>query len=88
LDLARFVVDAVVLEGRSYRDVARAHGVNYSETSSWIRHGTIKRRASGEGVHYAPRHPSTMPRDITNVPPAGFEPAHLAPEARTAVSIP
>ncbi len=28
MDLARHVVDAVVLEGRSYRDVARAHGVS------------------------------------------------------------
>jgi transposase len=27
MDLARYVVDAVVLEGRSYREVARAHGV-------------------------------------------------------------
>lgn len=28
MELARFVVDAVVLEGRSYRDVAAAHGVS------------------------------------------------------------
>jgi transposase InsO family protein len=27
MDLARYLVDAVVLEGRSYREVARAHGV-------------------------------------------------------------
>jgi transposase InsO family protein len=32
LELARFVVDAVVLEGRSYRDVAAAHGVS----KSWV----------------------------------------------------
>ncbi|MQB01727.1 MAG: DDE-type integrase/transposase/recombinase [Actinobacteria bacterium] len=32
MDLARFVVDAVVLEGRSYRDVAGAHGVS----KSWV----------------------------------------------------
>lgn len=32
MDLARYVVDAVVLEGRSYRDVARAHGVS----KSWV----------------------------------------------------
>jgi transposase InsO family protein len=32
VDLARFVVDAVVLEGRSYRDVAAAHGVS----KSWV----------------------------------------------------
>ena len=27
MDLARYVVDAVVLKGRSYREVAAAHGV-------------------------------------------------------------
>ena len=32
MDLARFVVDAVVLEGRSYRDVSAAHGVS----KSWV----------------------------------------------------
>lgn len=32
MDLARFVVDAVVLEGRSCRDVARSHGVS----KSWV----------------------------------------------------
>jgi len=30
MDLGRYLVDAVVLEGRSYRDVARAHGVSKS----------------------------------------------------------
>jgi transposase len=32
MDLARYVVDAVVVEGRSYREVARAHGVS----KSWV----------------------------------------------------
>lgn len=32
MDLGRYVVDAVVLEGRSYREVARAHGVS----KSWV----------------------------------------------------
>ncbi len=32
MELARFLVDAVVLEGRSCRDVARAHGVS----KSWV----------------------------------------------------
>ena len=32
MELARFLVDAVVLEGRSYRDVASAHGVS----KSWV----------------------------------------------------
>jgi len=30
MDLARYVVDAVILEGRSYREVARAHAVSKS----------------------------------------------------------
>jgi transposase InsO family protein len=30
MDLARYVVDAVILEGRSYREVAAAHGVSKS----------------------------------------------------------
>jgi transposase len=30
MDLARYVVDAVMLEGRSYREVARANGVSKS----------------------------------------------------------
>jgi hypothetical protein len=32
MDLARYVVEAVVLEGRSYREVARAHVVS----KSWV----------------------------------------------------
>ena len=32
MDLARYVVDAVVVEGRTYREVARAHGVS----KSWV----------------------------------------------------
>ena len=32
MDLARYVVEAVVLEGRSCREVARAHGVS----KSWV----------------------------------------------------
>ena len=30
--LARYVVEAVIREGRSYREVARAHGVS----KSWV----------------------------------------------------
>ena len=32
MDLARYVVEAVLLEGRSYREVARTHGVS----KSWV----------------------------------------------------
>jgi transposase InsO family protein len=37
MDLARYVVDAVVLEGRSYREVARAHGVSKSYVGKLVR---------------------------------------------------
>jgi hypothetical protein len=36
MDLARYVVDAVVLEGRTYREVATAHGVSKSYRSSTL----------------------------------------------------
>jgi transposase len=32
LELARYIVEAVEVEGRSYREVARAHGVS----KSWV----------------------------------------------------
>lgn len=32
MDLARYVVEAALLEGRSYREVAQAHGVS----KSWV----------------------------------------------------
>lgn len=43
MDLARFVVDAVVLEGRSYRDVAAAHGVS----KSWVGKLVARYRSGG-----------------------------------------
>jgi transposase InsO family protein len=43
LDLARYLVDAVVLEGRSYRDVAAAHGVS----KSWVAKLVARYRAGG-----------------------------------------
>ncbi|MGH3923874.1 MAG: IS481 family transposase [Pseudonocardiaceae bacterium] len=43
MDLARYVVDAVVVEGRSYREVARAHGVS----KSWV--GKLVGRFRGGG---------------------------------------
>lgn len=36
MDLARYVVDAVVLEGRTYREVAAAHGVSKSYVGKLI----------------------------------------------------
>jgi transposase InsO family protein len=43
LEVARFLVDAVVLEKRSYRDVARAHGVS----KSWVAKLVARYRAGG-----------------------------------------
>jgi transposase InsO family protein len=43
MDLARYVVDAVVLEGRSYREVARAHGVS----KSWVGKLVARYRVGG-----------------------------------------
>ncbi len=50
MDLARYVVDAVVIEGRSYRDVARAHGVS----KSWVAKLVGRFRAGG--------YPAIVPR--------------------------
>ena len=43
MDLARYVVEAVVVEGRSYREVARAHGVS----KSWVGKLVGRYRAGG-----------------------------------------
>ncbi len=43
MELARFVVDAVILEGRSLRDVASAHGVS----KSWVHKLVARYRAGG-----------------------------------------
>jgi len=43
VDVARYVVDAVVLEGRSYRDVARSHGVS----KSWVAKLVARYRSGG-----------------------------------------
>jgi transposase len=50
VDLARFVVDAVVLEKRSCREVARAHGVS----KSWVAKRVARYRAGGYAA-LAPR---------------------------------
>jgi transposase InsO family protein len=43
MELARYVVDAVVVEGRSYREVARAHGVS----KSWVGKLVARYRSGG-----------------------------------------
>jgi transposase InsO family protein len=43
VELARYVVDAVVVEGRSYREVAQAHGVS----KSWVAKLVARYRSGG-----------------------------------------
>jgi transposase InsO family protein len=58
MDLARYVVDAVVLEGRSYREVARAHGVS----KSWVGKLVTRYRAGGyEAIAPRSRAAKTIP---------------------------
>ena len=58
MDLARYVVDAVVLEGRSYREVARAHGVS----KSWVGKLVARFRAGGyEAIAPRSRAPQRIP---------------------------
>jgi transposase InsO family protein len=62
MDLARYVIEAVVLEGRSYREVARAHGISKSYVAKLIgrfRTGgyeaiTPRSRAPGRIPHRTP----------------------------------
>jgi transposase InsO family protein len=57
MDLARYVVEAVLLEGRSRREVARAHGVS----KSWVAKMVARYRSGGE-VALRPR--SKAPKHI------------------------
>lgn len=66
MDLARYVVEAVVLEGRSYREVARAHGVS----KSWV--GKVVARFR-EGGYEALATRSRAPRRIPHRTPAPME---------------
>lgn len=43
MDLGRYVVEAVLREGRSYREVARAHGVS----KSWVAKLVARYREGG-----------------------------------------
>jgi transposase InsO family protein len=71
MELARYVVDAVVLEGRSYRDVARAHGVS----KSWVAKIVGRYRAGGYDA-VAPR--SRAPDRIPHRTPPEVEDAIVA----------
>jgi len=66
MDLARYVVEAVVLEGRSYREVARAHGVS----KSWV--GKVVGRFRNGGYEaIEPR--SKAPRRVPHRTPPELE---------------
>lgn len=66
MDLARYLVDAVVLEGRSCREVARAHGVS----KSWVAKLVARFRAGGYDA-LAPR--SKAARTVANRSSAALE---------------
>jgi transposase InsO family protein len=66
MDLARYVVNAVVLEGRSYREVARAHGISKSYVGKLV--GRF--RAGGYDA-IAPR--SKAPKTIPHRTPDALE---------------
>jgi transposase InsO family protein len=63
MGMARYVVDAVVLEGRSAREVARTHGIS----KTWI-YELIKRyRAGGyEALEPRSRRPRSCPRESSD----------------------
>jgi transposase InsO family protein len=66
MDLARYVVDAVVLEGRSYREVASSHGVSKSYVGK-----LVGRFRTGGYDAIAPR--SRAPRRIPHRTPDALE---------------
>ena len=58
MEVARYLVDAVVLEGRSFREVARDHGVS----KSWVHKLVARYRAGGyEAVEARSKAPATIP---------------------------
>jgi transposase InsO family protein len=66
MDLARYVVDAVILEGRTYREVAAAHGVSKSYVGK-----LVGRFRAGGYEALAPR--SRAPRRIPHRTPDALE---------------
>jgi transposase InsO family protein len=58
MNLGRYVVDAVVIEGRSAREVAKAHGVS----KSWVCELVVRYRAGGyEALEPRSRRPGSVP---------------------------
>jgi transposase len=71
MELARYVVDAVVLEGRSYREVARAHGVS----KSWVAKVVARFRVGVyEAIHPRSRAPHRIPHRTTLDPARDYQP--------------
>jgi transposase InsO family protein len=61
MGMARYVVDAVLLEGRSAREVAAAHGIS----KSWIYELIARYRAGGyEALEPRSKRPRTCPREL------------------------
>jgi transposase InsO family protein len=71
MELARYVVDAVIVEGRSCREVARTHGVS----KSWVAVLVSRYREGGYDA-IAPR--SRAPRRVPHRIPAELEDAIVA----------
>lgn len=71
MELARYVVEAVLTEGRSYREVARAHGVS----KSWVAK-IVARYHEGGYEAIAPR--SKAPKRIPHRTPDALEDAIVA----------
>ncbi|MGH8959467.1 MAG: helix-turn-helix domain-containing protein [Acidimicrobiia bacterium] len=62
MELARYVVEAVVREGRSYREVAAAHGVS----KSWVAKLVARYREGGyEEIKPRSRAPRQIPHRIS-----------------------
>lgn len=63
MQLARYVVEAVIREGRSYREVAAAHGVS----KSWVAKMVARYRAGGyEALQPGSKAPHRIPHRISS----------------------
>ncbi len=77
MDLARYVVEAVLVERRSYREVARAHGIS----KSWVGK-VVSRSREGGYAALAPR--SRAPGHIPHRTPVDVEERIVAPRGELA----
>lgn len=63
MELARYVVEAVVVEGRSCREVARAHGISKSWAAKLVR---LYRAGGYEAIRPRSRAPKSVPMRISS----------------------